>query len=293
MRTLILTLFLVLSHVDYKQQQQAALLEILYDGVSLRRTQTASFIQLPVGSVGPVGAGDTLRTDETGRALVTLSEGATIYLLPRTEVVLNTVRDVNVRAGQAVFDVDAPFIITGGSVRAEGEGQFLATPLHLLFADGDAAFMAAGQLVALMPGQGLRGESVVDLVGTLNPSKIDGQLDGCAGQVVTEEGIRLRARLGPSLNYAQIGAVEDGDPVRLMGITEGGGWYRVQFRSGFGWMQRLAIEALERECADIPTLPDTAFDIPNRVLNIADREVELLEPYYATPSDDGWFYQFP
>jgi hypothetical protein len=301
-------------------QNTAAVLDITYPGVSLRRVATGDWLTLPVGAIAPTGAGDGIRTDATGRALLTLTDGAELVLLPNGELTitaLNTAPDGGVHvdlmltAGEFALRaqpdtlhalrVNAPHTVTASA----GD-----EPLHLLvrrspsltvllMAEGTASLPDVPELAtvtadsaALITAAGDEVHAVMNLQRPYSPAQAEGIVYGCPGVVQTSGGEDLNTRAGPSTSNPIYGIFPDGAAVQVMGVVASGGWYRVQYRSGFGWAQRLAIE-LEQDVVDcpVPTLPDDAFDIPNRVLNITPDEVALLLPFYGAARDDRLFYR--
>ncbi|MEM6283544.1 MAG: SH3 domain-containing protein, partial [Chloroflexota bacterium] len=168
---------------------------------------------------------------------------------------------------------------------------------YLLAAEGQPGFFNSTAFAGITdrsaitvgPGWG-NVDDLYNLEKPFSPAQVEGELYGCPGTVTTD-GRDLNARSGPGTANVQYGQFPDGAEVFVMGIVESGGWYRVQYRSGFGWVQRLAVTLMDPEC-ELPTLPDDAFDVPNRVINPTERELELLAPFYGTPDDDPIFYHF-
>lgn len=300
-----MTLLLVLPG-PLRAQSQAAVIDIHYDTVEIRRGGTDAWLPLRAGALAPIGAGDRIRTNDAGRALITAG-GAASYLLPNTDYTLMDYADdaihTRLHSGQvthrireaAAFTVETPtatFDLTPGprlnvimTARERGTD-------YLLVAQGTAR---VGQR-ELTQGDALANTEdgpayLRNVAPPLNPARVDGLLYGCAGTVETEgAGQDLNTRAGPSTDNPTLGLLVDGQAVQVMGLVASGGWYRVQFRGGFGWVTRLAVTDIAPGCA-LPTLPDDSFDVPNRVLNIAPAEQAYLEPFYGLPADDPFFYQ--
>ncbi|MEM6283180.1 MAG: hypothetical protein AAF787_13375, partial [Chloroflexota bacterium] len=70
-------------------QEVAALLTVTHPGVEVRRVNTEAWIALSQGAVTIFGTGDSVRTDETGRALISTDEN-TLLILPTSEFALTT-----------------------------------------------------------------------------------------------------------------------------------------------------------------------------------------------------------
>lgn len=323
---LVVTLILVMCPAWVGAQDGeplAALLEVRYADVELRRAETDEWLPVSPGAIMPIGAGDVLRTGEIGRALVTVG-GAQVLVLPSTEwridvltdglvirsflvrgeivvqAAANTFTALNVNMGYTVaalseFPVERHQPLHWLVKSQQGQSQARA---FLLVDDGqgglvgDTAFAAIFAKDAITAGSG---PGNVDLLSSrenpFNPAQIEGDLFGCPGTVRTEDGRDLNARAAPSTDSPRFGTIPDRARVPVMGINESGGWYRVQYKSGFGWVQRLAVMLPDADCT-IPALPDDSFDVPTRIINPDEREVALLKPFYGTPSDDPFFYQF-
>ncbi|MEO0562673.1 MAG: SH3 domain-containing protein [Chloroflexota bacterium] len=296
----------------------AAILDVIYDGVEIRRNETNAWIAVSAGAVMAFADGDAIRTDENGRALLTLDAvDGEILVLPNTEFALSDYRLASTTAdeplvigtmvrGETIHRVAsaAPngYLIGGGTAATvESEtAHFIASERDgeavFIVADGMLRFGILQEPIALSAAQavyqGTRGASEVytDLPAPTPPASIVGRVQGCAGTIVTESGQNLNARTGPGTNNIQLGQFPNGADVQVMGVVAFGGWYRVQFRSGFGWVQRLALEIDEADCP-IPTLPDDSFDLPSTVFDVTEAELDLMTPFYGTPDDDPIFYQ--
>jgi hypothetical protein len=291
----------------------AVVLEVVYGGVELQRADTVEWKPLLPGAVMPAGAGDRIRTATDGRVLLTLdAANAEILVLPNTVFQIETYTDGSppTFAG-TVFQGDTVHQVRGMAdytVRADG------TPLvadvssnaqvnHLLVSSregADTLLVAAGtigvgddeigeDMTLFVDAE--RREVLSELSPPYNPASVIGLLDGCAATIVTSDGQNLNARIGPGTANLQLGQFPDQAAGRVMGLVQAGGWYRVQFRSGFGWVERLAV-IIEDSTCPLPTLPDDAFDLPSTIFNVSEREQALLQPFYGTPEDDPIFYQF-
>ena len=69
MKQLIVLILLLLPQVASAQapQEMAAVLTVVHGEVMLRRANTEEWLPLPAGASGPIGRGDEVRTDATGR----------------------------------------------------------------------------------------------------------------------------------------------------------------------------------------------------------------------------------
>jgi len=319
--TLIASVFLTVGvGAQGNIQPLGAVLEVIYGGVELQRAGTGTWIELAPGAVMPTGSGDSIRTDETGRALITLPEAnGEILVLPGSTFELTNYHNQTddsenplivfgfTRAGETVHRIPAGAVSYG--VIAEHTTAAVAPMegVHMLVSrryDASVVVVAEGwvsipgddDVFVLRAGDGyLRDDAgeveFADLPDATSTAGLVGQVRGCPATITTETGNNLNARTGPSTANIQIGQFPDGAEVYVMGVVASGGWYRVQFRAGFGWVQRLALNIEAPESCDIPTLPDDAFDIPRAVLGVTEREFDLLQPFFGTPRQDPNFYR--
>ena len=307
---------LLLSMITPAYAQPADLplvLDVVYAQVELQRENTDQWQSLQPGATMPTGTGDRLRTDENGRALLTFPAiDATILILPNTEFVITAAATgptfaANVVDGDVIHRTAHPnasqtYIISGRQTRV----QVASAPAHLLVSQrqgadtvlvhtGAVTLAATTGTLTLTDSEAFYANATQttiydDLQAPVSPAAVVGRVNGCAGNIRTETGRNLNARIGPGIRNLQLGQFPDGAAVQVMGVVAAGGWYRVQFRSGFGWVERLALSITDPGC-DIPTLPNTAFDLPSTIFDVTAREQTLLSPFYGTPTDDPIFYQ--
>ncbi len=309
-----LALLLVMGvPVAGQDEPLAALLEVVYGGVEVRRAETEVWLPLQVGAVMPTGDGDTYRTDETGRALITLPEAdGELLVLPNSEFTLANYVDpgangplvnTHLERGEVVGRV-----VGATGLRLDSPGGFNDMQVDVFPAHFAVAQFAEARVIVVW-----RGEYTVTNLGELqaeevrydilpgnftadaplphpSPASVVGLADGCPATITTTNGRDLNARTGPSTNNLLLGQFPDGADVRVMGIVAAGGWIRVQFRSGFGWVERLAVELDDPDCA-LPILPDDSFDLPRIIYDPTVRELDLLEPFYGNRRYDPIFYR--
>ncbi len=284
----------------------AAVLGVTPAGVAVERAHTEAWLPLAAGSSGPLGSGDRLRTDGEGRALLTYWEGARTLILPDSTFALD---DLDVSAGRGVRLAAS---LTGVAVHAipstpglaldlalegvtvtQAEGLFATwadagQPLGVTVAEGRITLAGDRGPVELAAGQGLYADSeVVDFDPPWNLARMQGIREGCPGLVDTDTDVPLRVRIGPGMGYVVMGVFGESQAVPIMGVNESGGWYRIQFLSGYGWMLRLAIQT---NCQNLPVLPDAA-EAPRFVLGASQDEEALLRPFFGTPRANPWFYR--
>lgn len=288
--------------------------EITHAGVSVQRANTTRWLPVSADAIFPIGAGDSLRTDERGRVLLLSPEGgALVLLLPNSQLTLDesagTVRmtqHYGESAHRVVGGTFGAYVLASGTQITRVDAARAAHLLvnhsrslqtsYLLLADGAATLEAGTRTQPLdvdagvLVGEGTRFSLYDALAAPYSPARLEGLYAGCAGEIVTADGQNLNARVGPSTRNLLLGQFPSGAQVQVMGFNEAGGWARVQFRGGFGWIERLAVRVADETCV-LPILPDDAFDLPNYVFDVTLDELALLRPFYGSRTQDPIFYQ--
>ncbi|XWX04220.1 hypothetical protein VZO05_01440 [Aggregatilineales bacterium SYSU G02658] len=286
----------------------SAVLTVQTAGVEVLRVATERWLPVSAGSVMPIGSGDRLRTDETGRVKLAF-EGGLMLLLPESELQLiayepSQPAGVRVEAGLVGVVVqrwesppsayalrldDGPYTLTSPGVHSAVWSLPDLTD-SLAVAQGEVVVsgaveqrITAGQMAWLsVPAQ------VVTLSEPFNNARLEGALFGCAGSVKTDGGQNLLVRRGIGTGYQALGFIPDREPISAMAINESENWVRIQFRNHFGWVLRLALDI---NCPDLLRLPNNLP--PERLYSVTEytaEEVELLRPFYGEPRDDPFFY---
>lgn len=259
------------------QGELAATLEVLAEGVEVQRVNTVNWIGVKVEAI--VGVGDTIRTNATGRARITFfKNGAETDLLPNTEYQINRFSgdeqsfqiSVAVLAGQTAqrlarlldansnYSVTTPGLVlaargTQFNIRVEGSGRSA-----MLVSNGIVAASAQEAEAPVNPGFGVRADAsgaLSDVVPATTFDQLDAALDGCPGTLDIKEDISLIVRLGAGAQYPRIGVIDPRDVTLFMGINQSGGWYRIPFRGGFGWIARPQV-SITRGCAGLRPFDD-------------------------------------
>lgn len=294
------------------KQDLAAVLTVSQAGVELRRADTETWIGLREESVMPLGPGDSLRTDLTGRAYLNIRGGEIEHLLlPNSQYDLLQLEQeeggqIHYRASlrgrlstrspndQLSFQLETPANrIAVKWMEARGDFFLQSKPdglLYVVVAEGALSLNAEGRLYELPAYHGIRiNDSVGQIVQienpTINPARVEGTLDGCPG-VVSSSGLKLRVRAGPGDEFFFMGSLEDGSPLQLVGQSNG--WYRFQFLSDFGWLLAAAIST---DCQELPILPFLGVENAPGIVQYQDWEVDLLRPFFGEPAEDVWFYR--
>ncbi len=258
------------------QQELAATLEVLDEGVEVLRFNTSNWIPIRVEAI--VGVGDRIRTDATGQARVTFfADGVETDLLPNTEYQINQFTgdgesfqlEVSVLVGQTVqrinrlLDANSTYDVRTPSMALAARGTEFVVRVQdagrsaMLVSQGVVAATAEELERAVDPGFGIRADDqtgLSDVVRADSFDALDASLDGCAGSVRTTDDVSVNIRLGASTDFPIVGVVLPQTIDRLMGQAEDSDWYRIRFRGGFGWILSSTAQ-IEEECAGLREFP--------------------------------------
>ncbi|MDQ7025754.1 MAG: hypothetical protein Q9P44_09360 [Anaerolineae bacterium] len=303
-KVLIILLLLGLSTAMMAQSPLAASVEATFSGVEVKLNNTDEWLPLADGSNTPLGAGDSVRTDSSGRAILRFLENSTVLLLPETSYTLiefsqsptslllhAEIEGIAIQqvTGISDFELHTTQLVVDSAEGAFGIWSKSTTP------DEDTVIVAEGQVtvneVLVEAGNGLMAHDemrVVAMSAPYNQARLIAVLDGCIGIVQTRAGTRgVLARTGAGTGYQRRGLIGDSGQLPLLGATESTGWTRIQFLNGFGWVVSNAVTS---DC-DLPSLPD---DSPEesiiQVTNADEFELAMLRPFYGNPLLDAWFY---
>lgn len=261
----------------------AATLEVLSPGVQVRRVNTVNWITVQKEAI--VGVGDVIRTDETGKARITFfADGVDTEVQPSSEFRIDRFEgdgesfslSIAVLLGQSLqrierllddnssYDVQTPgmeLTVRGTQfmVRVEPQGRSAA----LVF-DGTAVAAAGGEAADVPTGYGVRAAqdgTLSDVVVASTFDQLDAALDGCTATVRTVDDVSINVRLGPGRELGRVGFVDGGDVTLFMGVNTSGGWYRIPYRGGFGWILASDV-TLDAACAGLRVFPDTQVEDP-------------------------------
>ncbi len=270
------TLLLVTTSVQ-AQDELAATLEVLSPGVQVQRVNTVNWIDVRVEAI--VGVGDRIRTDATGRALITFfTDGTETELEPSTEMIIQAFSgnesqftiSIEVLIGQTIqqlnrlldpasrYEVITPGMNLGArgtqfAIRVEPDGRSA-----MLVREGEVEAANEDASAAVPSGFGVRAPedgALSDVVRASSFEELDAALDGCTAVLTTPDDVSLNVRLAPNIDAPRVGVISASDVNILIGKTESSGWYRIQYRGGFGWI--LSSTALVDEtCVGLREFPD-------------------------------------
>ncbi|HEX2618926.1 MAG TPA: SH3 domain-containing protein [Phototrophicaceae bacterium] len=313
-----------LSSAEQKTAQNqplAAILTIQYPGVSVQLVDTSQWLPLPQDASAPLTSGDSIQTNENGRALLTFGGQFEILLMQNSTFMLTTYQqetdqdktisfeatlnghliqhmftrqtlialpplDYHLNAGNMVIDQPA----TQFAVWSD----FEATPVITVAddTDGSAEVVVEDKTYDIKTGNAFLihddQPQVLTLDEPYSAARLIGDNFGCPGQVNAGKEVSLNVRVGPGRGYTIIGYILNGAPVRVVGITDTGDWYRVQKFTGFGWVEALSVI---NQCEDLPTYPRSTQEMNSQAFVVLPDELPLMFPFYGDPLDNLWFYR--
>ncbi len=269
--------FTIISLAQDSAGQLAATLEVLEPGVEVLRVNTINWISVNVEGI--VGVGDTIRTDGTGQARITFfADGTDTEILPNSEyriiqfegddesfslvaevIIGQTIQSLNrLLNANSTYDVITPGMTlaargTEFKIRVERAGRSaMLVSEGTVKADNDSTS-------AEVPAEfGIRASVLGDLSDVVRASDfdmLDSSIDGCTASIQTQDDVRLNVRIGPDVAFPRVGALDPTEISRLIGVTASGGWYRIHFRDGFGWILSSST-TIQSECAGLREFPD-------------------------------------
>jgi len=272
---LLLTIFNGLA-----QGELAATLEVLTGTVEVKRVNTENWIAVNIEAI--VGVGDVIRTGDTGQARITFfSDGVETDILSNSEFSIDTFTggtaiddsfnlEVSVLIGQTVqrlgrvldasssYDVNTPGMTlaargTEFAIRVEDGGR-----AGMLVREGTVDAGANGANSDVPAEFGIRSEVEGDLSDVVRAStfeELDAGLDGCSVVVTTVDDVRLNVRIAPTVEAFRVGTIDASDIDIFYGVNTTGGWYRIMFNGGFGWILSSASNVAS-SCAGLRVFPD-------------------------------------
>ncbi len=315
-KILLASLLLSLSATFHSQAQisqpHAGVLEVTYAGVSVQRQDTEAWITVRSGSIMPIGTGDRIRTNTSGRAFIYFDDALTMLVLPSTEIY---VEDFSIddqqqlsiivhSAGLVVHRVLADERIRDYTLYPHADlkiiqpAQNFATwsnpdeDVSVTVAEGVLELEHAGQTAFVETNQGYSTayDEVISLVNRLpHSASIVVQVAGCTAQVNTREGRNLTIRNAPTVSTSIVGYIPNNDIIEIVGISEDGQRFRTRYYSVFGWVEALGVDS---NCENLPVYPVSFMEFYREAINITDEELNFTLPFWGRLSDEPLFYRF-
>lgn len=308
---LMLTLLGGLIIQGQSPQELAAIMSVRYDGVQVRRANTEAWLPLSSGAAMPFGSGDSVRTNTTGRVSIRFA-GGEVLVLPETEFTLDLYTPLPTQ-GQIEWQASLSGVMvqrwnrhperyslqtTDGLLTQAGEvsavwslpEQFDTVAVHrgegVVTINGEALQIPATRTAWLDP----NAPQVVALDYPLNAARLEAELLGCPAIIDTVGKIGVLVRRGIGRFNERLGLIPYGATVNAMAINASGYWVRIQYKAGFSWIVE---DAVDMDCPDLPRVSDqTPPERISSVINPSDAEIALLEPFFQTPLQDTFFYQY-
>jgi len=284
---------------------RAITLQVMFSGVEFQRAGTQVWLQLPVGAVSPMGPGDRIRTGENGRVRLSAATRADVLVMPSSDYRLIAYDGTTWQAEMTgfvvhrvlpsleVFDLQAEDMAISTSSGVFATWTTDPDTPTIAVASGTAMVAADNTSIDIAAGEGFRPGyqqlAVMFEAQPYNEARLIALVSGCLGVVDTVQDDDLLVRNGTHFDALSMGALPDGSPVDLLGVSDSGLRFRVQYLSDFGWVESLAVET---NCDDLPVYPTPYREFFRTVTNATPSELELLTPFYGPPLDDPWFYRF-
>lgn len=248
---------MLVSVVSAQTSDLAATMEVLQGTVEVQRVNAANRIPISVEAI--IGVGDTIYTSADGRARITFFEdGTTTTLETNTTYRIDTLEgdaetfhiNVSVLLGitsqqlNRILDANSSYNVNtpGMTLAARGTRFDVRVEANdrsaLIVRESVVDAGAEGENAEVPLGFGVRSEvnsALSDVVPATNFAELDAALDGCSITVAIEGDVALNVRIGPSLDAERVGYIDANDIATVYGFGEGG-WYRVNYAGGFGWI---------------------------------------------------------
>ncbi len=250
--------------------------------LEMRRINTAGWVALRRESL--FGVGDSARTNKSGAGQISLLDGLlTLDLAGDSQATLTAFRG-NVNAFTAEIRVEGGvFVATSRRIlpdsNAPSSYRIVTPAFTAALLSGTARFRieaggrssvivgvggrvevtgSDGAKATLNAGQGLRAEpdsALSEVVPAESLPTLDVALDGCPSNLQLTGDVRQNVRLGAGLDYDIVGSLPSDTALRVMGVTGSGGWYRILFAGGYGWLN-VARLPLPASCIGLRIFPD-------------------------------------
>ena len=220
----------------------AATLEVLEAGVEVLRADTSNWILVNRESI--VGTGDTIRTDDTGRARITFfADGTASEILPNSEYRIDQFRGNDTSFTLILELVIGQSLQTLGRVLDTSTEYQMITPAMSLSARGTAfvmrveptgraaMFVSDGLVDAsdeeatsqVPPAFGIRADTEGELSDVVRAStfdELDAALDGCTAVVTMLDDVSYNVRAVPSTDAAIVAMLPAQEIDRFFGVTQ-------------------------------------------------------------------------
>jgi len=296
------------------QEPLAAVLEITYAGVELKRANTDEWLPLPVGAQAPFGIGDSLRTGKTGRVLLSFDDAAQTLVMPLSEFQLQTFvkaadkMDLKAKlvSGRSIQQISDPsrfesYLVEMQHMTLQAPTALFATQVFadvssdVIVAQGAVTAVKGDEQIELNAGSGIRaGETFGEVVNLTPPQGFPFLAvgsDTCRAliQSTIPGETSVSVRIGPGEGYLNLGNILNGTIIPILGVADEGGRYLTPYLSTYGWLIPSGVTL--QSCNNLPLIPAEA-QIIYGVINPASFEMDLLVPFFGTPTENSRFYSY-
>ncbi|GAB4547296.1 MAG: hypothetical protein OHK0023_08400 [Anaerolineae bacterium] len=255
-----------------------ARLNVISAGVEVKRVRTSQWVAVRRESL--IGIGDQIRIVEEGRATLNFLDGVVVATLSSNAWVELRALSGTVSALQLELIVLSGFVDVTSVRRFEPDKR----PLLILPAfearvnigetklrvepNGRSSLLTLGQSAAELTNE--QGQAVVgngsgvraakdqpfsDVIPARDFPSLDTGLDGCPSTVRFAGDYTLNVRSGAAFTAPIIGGFLSNSSVQIMGVTASGGWYRVRYGEGYGWIS-INRPPLPQSCVALRVFPN-------------------------------------
>ena len=271
----ILSVALVAGLSQAQPVELAAKLEVQVAGVEVVRVNTEERIAVNVETV--IGVGDTIYTSEAGIARVSFFSDIVVEVEPDTIyriVEFNSEGDnftliTAIDLGNITNFIDrelnenSTYVVNTPGMALAARGTVYAVRVEpnrrssTVVEDGEVEASNDTEVASVPAGFGVRAsantsdeDGISDVVPVFSFAQLDSNLDGCDIAINASGDVSLNVRLGPSLDYQQVGFIAPSAIDLALGELPENNWYRIEYAGSYGWV--LANDSIvDPECAGL------------------------------------------
>ena len=271
----ILSVALVAGLSQAQPVELAAKLEVRASGVDVIRVNTEERIPVNVETV--IGVGDTIYTGETGIARVSFFNDIAVEIEPNTtyrivefnsegeDFTLVTAIDLGniTNIIDRELNENSIYVVNTPGMELSARGTVYAVRVEpnrrssTVVEDGEVEASNNTEVASVPAGFGVRASAntddengISDVVPVFSFAQLDSNLDGCDIAISAPGDVSLNVRLGPSLDYQQVGFIAPSAISLALGELSDNGWYRVEYAGSYGWVLANAA-TVDPECAGL------------------------------------------
>jgi|GEM_PF-4749451 len=299
------------SFVSAQQINDLAIpLHVMFEGAYIQRTNTSDELPLQYDALSPLGQGDRIRTNNTGRILIEFPNLGQLYILPNTS--LKVIKLQLTQTNSVIFEatVDGRIIqITPSNTTFEfyklHVGDFaLTNPAHHFLIDTstsmDAVIVSAGtatlhsqnQDITISENRGFMIDNdqamTHEMIAPMNATQLLARNANCQGIVENQKDHEVNVRVGADNESDILSVLSDKTEVNITGISQSKNRLQIQFFSHLGWVFAPSIQFT---CDKLQSFSDNHRQNIHTIQAVSQTELAILAPYYGMPNEDYWFYR--